>query len=527
MNPVQRPDPYAGDYTAVVRRRWPVILVLFCVGMAGTLAYLVVTPSVYLATAAVYVSPTGAYHNNQVADSRTGGPLNLDTEAQVIVSGVVAGAAGQLMHSPRTAAQLSQHISVTVPPNSEILDISCTGPSGAQAAACANAFAQAYLQHRSSSATTVLNGQINAIQDTVNALQKPVATLNTRSSALPVHSTERVSDETELRSYHSQLRSLNSQKSFLQREAVDVTGGHVITEAVPATHADTPRKSLVVPSGVAGALTLGLLGAFAWDRRDKRIRGARDAERLLNLRVLLNRPNAFGGQVSLAPARSRTGQAFTELALSLASTLGDGNHVLVVAGASPGPGGSVTAANLAAALARTQSEAVLVCEDPDSTVSPGILGVGAGPGLAEVIAGGASLSDVARGTAAVPGLWVITPGADASLVDYFMEHDRVRELVSQLRRDARYVIIEAQAAADGADTFAFAEFADAAVVTVEASRTSSTEAGECVRRLQHLRVPVLGVAVIARTGRGARVRPAPAVPDTVGAAAGRTGKARI
>ncbi|HEY3954323.1 MAG TPA: Wzz/FepE/Etk N-terminal domain-containing protein [Streptosporangiaceae bacterium] len=527
MNPVQRPDSYAGDYVGVVRRRWWVVLVLFCVGMAATLAYLVVTPAVYIATAAVYVDPTGAYHNNQVADSRTGGPLNLDTEAQVIVSGAVAGAAGQLMHSPRTAGELSQHITVTVPPNSEILDISCTGPSGAQAAACANAFAQAYLQHRSSSASTLLNQQIDALQDTVNTLQKPVATLNTRITALTPSSADRVSDETQLRSYHSQLRLLNSQKSFLQREAADVNGGHVITEAIPATHPDTPRRSLVVPSGVAGGLALGLLGAFAWDRRDKRIRGAKDAERFLDLRVLLNRPNAFGGQVSLAPVRSRTGQAFTELAISLAATLGEGNHVLVVAGASPGPGGSVTAANLAAALARTQSEAVLVCEDPDSTVSPGILGVGKGPGLAEVIAGSASLPEVARGTAAVPGLWVVTPGADASLVDYFMEHDRVRDLVSQLRRDARYVIIEAQAAEDGADTFAFAEFADAAVVTVEAAGTTSTEAGECVRRLRHLRVPVLGVAVIARTGRGARVRPAPAASETVGAGAGRTGKARI
>jgi hypothetical protein len=88
-----------------------------------------------------------------------------------------------------------------------------------------------------------------------------------------------------------------------------------------------------------------------------------------------------------------------------------------------------------------------------------------------------------------------------------MQHDRAQALVSQLRHDARYVIIEAQPAEDGADTFAFAEFADAALVAVEASRTSSTEADECVQRLQQLRAPVIGVAVLAPIGREVRARP--------------------
>jgi len=67
----------------------------------------------------------------------------------------------------------------------------------------------------------------------------------------------------------------------------------------------------------------------------------------------------------------------------------------------------------------------------------------------------------------MPGLWVITPGADPSLAFYHLQHDTARALTSQLRRDARYVIIEAQAADDGADTFALGEFADAALVTIE------------------------------------------------------------
>lgn len=514
MNPAERPDFYGGDYTGVLRRRWWVVVGLTLFGLIGTFAYLVLTPSIYLATSAVFVAPTGADHSNQVANARTG-VIDLDTEAQLVTSGVVGEAAAHLMHSTVPVSQLVRDIGITVPPNAYVLDISCTSRSGTTAAACANAFAKAYVAYRSSSATTSLNAQIKILQDTVSTLQKPVVTLKSSISALPANSSTRLTEQAEVNSYNGTLRSLNRQISALRREAANVSGSHVITYSLPVTHPDTPRKSLVLPSGLVGGLLLGLMGAFIWDRYDKRIRNAKDVERLLNLRVLLNRPNAFRGQASLMPVRSATGQAFTELAHAVAAALGEGNHILLVAGASPGPAGSVVAANLAAALARTQSEAVLVCADR-GTVSPGMLGLGEERGLAEVMAGSASVHEVARGPAAVPGLWVITPGADAALADSSLPHDAVHGLVSELRRDARYIVIEAQAALDGADSFAFAEFADAALVTVEAPRTTSTEAGECIQRLGQVRTRVIGAAVVSPVRRGVKVRP-PQPPSKPGA----------
>jgi succinoglycan biosynthesis transport protein ExoP len=504
VNPVQRPDSYGGEYTGVLRRRWLIIVVLTLVGLVGSFGYLKVSRASYAATAAVYVAPTGAEPNNQVADSKTTSAVNLDTEAQLVTSGVVAQAAGHLMHSTQTPAALAHEIAVSVPPNSEVLDIACITPSPTQSAVCANAFAQAYLNNRTSTAASSLNARIKVLQDQVNDLQRPVATLKTEISALPVNSSPRLTDQAELSTDDTQLHLFNKQISELHRAAVDVTRSHLITQAIASNRPDNPKKSLVLPSGFAAGLVLGLIAAYAWDRRDKRIRGAKDAERLLDLPVLLSRPNAFSSQAMIAPVRSATGQAFTELARRVAVALGEGNHVLLVAAASPGPAGSVAAANLAAALARTHAEAVLVCTDPGSTVSPAILGLGAGPGLAEVMTGAASVSEVAREPATVPGLWVITPGAEAAATSHFMQHDRAYALVSQLRHEARYIIIEAQPAGDGADTFGFAEFADAALVTVEASHTSSTEAAACVQLLRQLRTTVIGVAVLARIGRGVR-----------------------
>ena len=522
MNPVQRPDSYGGDYTGVLRRRWLIVVALTLVGLVGSFGYMQVIRASYAATAAVYVAPTGADPNNQVANSKTTSAVNLDTEAQLVTSGVVAEAAGKLMHSTQTPAALAKQIAVSVPPNSEVLDIACITHSPAQSAVCANAFAQAYLNNRSSTATSLLNARIKDLQDQVNDLQGPVATLKTEISALTKNSSPRLIDQAELSTYNIQLHLLNKQISGLHRAAADITRSHIITEATPLNRPDNPKKSLVLPSGFAGGLTLGLIAAYAWDRRDKRIRGAQDAERLLGLPVLLNRPTAFSSQAMIASVRSATGQAFTELARRVAVTLGEGNHILLVASASPGPAGSVAAANLAAALARTHDEAVLVCTDPGSTVSPGILGLGEGPGLAEVMTGTATVSEVAQEPAAVPGLWVITPGAGAAASGQFMQHDRAQALVSQLRHEAPYVIIEAQPAGDGADTFGFAEFADAALITVEANRTTSTEAAECAHLLRQMRTTVMGVALLSRIGRGVR-RPEPGQPGPA-RGAGRRGE---
>jgi Mrp family chromosome partitioning ATPase len=259
---------------------------------------------------------------------------------------------------------------------------------------------------------------------------------------------------------------------------------------------------------------LGLLCAFWVDRRDKRIHEARNVERLTDVPVMLDLPgNAFSQKSPLASSRSKTGQAFTELAHAIAATLGEGNHVLLVAGTAPGPGASLVASNLAATLARTHSEAILVCADLNHTVAPMIFGLGAGPGLAELVIGDASFKDVVYRGADISGLWVITPGEDISRAFYHFGRDTAQELLVQLRRRARYVVVEAQATDEGADTFALAEFADAALITVELERTSQPEAKEAIQRLHWLRTPVLGaVTTSAMSGRFRVSSPRPSHP---------------
>jgi capsular polysaccharide biosynthesis protein len=510
VNQVSRPDsPAVVDYTGVLRRRWWIALAVTVLCLVGALGYIATAPKTYSSTATVYVQPTSADIASQSTASSKSGTVNLYTEAQVVTSGVVSGIAGKTLHSTLPEPTLAKQIAVAVPANSQTLQITCTTSSSTGAADCANAFADAYLTNRTAQAKSAIDQQISPLKSQINSLESSVAKLQTTVDGLPQNSSQRATAQAQLTSQQSQLKALNGRVAGLYGEAAQTNGGNIITKATPSSSPTSPKKSLVLIAGIVIGLILGLIAAFVWDRRDKRLHTAEDVERMLGLPVLLSLPaKAYGRRVSLSSPRSRTGRAYTELAHNLAASLGEGSHIVLVAGASPGPAASVTAANLAATLARTHSEAVLVCAALRDSAGPELFGLAAdGRGLAEVLAGQSTVAEVARGPASAPGLWVIPPGLDTSQSEFTLQHDTARALTTQLRRGARFVVIEVQATADGADTLPLAEFADAAVLTVEVQRTTKNQGEACIRRLRQMRTPLVGAAALPPLRPGTGIAP--------------------
>ena len=516
MNISQRPDSFEpGDYLEVLRRRWWIVLVLAIVGLLVAAAYVKEAPKVYTATATVQVTANAANTNSVAAARTSGGSIDMDSQAQIVESISVASTAGKALKSDLTATQLSKKVGVTVPPNSNDLAIACHMPSGAEAAACAQAFANAYLASETGAARSLLSSQLTGLQANLKLLANDEAKLAAKISVLPSNSSQRATAESSLKSDDSQASSLSHQEGVVEADQQsDVSAGTIITPASTPSSPTSPQTLLILPSGLLVGLLIGLVAAFLVDRRDQRIHGARDIERYLDLPVMLSvSAKKQGTQPSLVGPRSRTGQAFAELAHGASAALGEGNHVLVVAGTSAGPGGGVTAANLAAALARTHSEVVLVCADLHASVIPDLFHLGQGRGLAEVLSGNATVSEVARRPADFPRLRVVTPGVDTSFALYNFQHDTTRDLISELRRSFPFVVIEAQASGEGGDTFALAEFADAALIAVEVGKTKRVEVIECLRRLDRLRTTVLGAVLIPPFSAAERAKPGrPAEP---------------
>jgi capsular polysaccharide biosynthesis protein len=501
MNASQRPDSLEpGEFLQVLRRRWWIVVGLVIVCGLGAVGYLKVAHKEYTATASVYVIATAA-DASQVSGGRTTGSVDMDSEAQLVQSITVATIAEHLLHKNVAPAGLISHILVTVPANSQVLQISCTQHTADDAAACAQAFATAYLQNRSTTSANELNAQLSTLRTQATPLQQDVANLQAKIAALPANSSQRATAQAQLSSDENQLSALTHQMGVIAGEQANSSDGSIITNAAPPTKPTSPKPLLVLPSGLAVGLLVGLILAFLVDRRDKRVRSAADVERYLDLPVLLALPTKHRKPLpTLAARRSRAGQMFADLADSTAAALGEGNHVLFVAGASQGTGASVAAASLATALVRTQPDIVLICADVHHSVIPELLGLSRGRGLAEVLAGTATVSEATQRPTDTPRLRVITPGLNTDAVLYDFQQDVNRKLISELRREASMVIIEAQAAGTSADTFSLAEFADTALIVAEIGGTQRPQIVETLQRLDRLRTPVLGAVLIPQFG---------------------------
>ncbi len=513
-----RPDSMElADYLGVLRRRWWIVVLLVVIGAGAGAAYAKVAPKTY--SASVLIEVTALPNNANSVSGRTGGNVNMDNEAQVATSTQVAAIAAKTLNDGVTAQSLSKDISVAVPPNTTFLQLKCGMSTAHQAAACADAVGQAYLTQRRTNAANGIAGEVNAQNQRITTLTSRVTVLKAKLASFKGRgkTTARVRVQLGLNEAQTQLAAAESDNAKLVPFLQDLNApgntmvGQVVTPAARPTSPSSPRTLLVLPSGLLAGLLLGLLAAFVIDFRDRRIHSARDVERFLDLPVLVNLADGTARmQPALASPRTRIGQSFTELGQYVAASLGEGSHVVFVAGTSAGAGCSVLAANLAATLARTRSRVVVVCADPQGTVTPQLTGVAEDRGLADLLAGTATVADVAQQASDEPELQVITPGRDAVGGLLNLQYEASRRLLSELRRDYRYVIVEVQSVGEDSTAFALAEFADAALMAVETMMTTRPGAADCLQRLDRLRTSVLG-AIVLPASTGKPVRPLPEV----------------
>ncbi len=272
MTTSQRPDSSEpGGFLEELRGRWQIAPGLAVLGLLAAAAYvLAAAPPAYTATAAV--RPATAPGTGiillpvQVPDLRG--------DAQAARSTGVAAMAGKMLHSSLSSLALSKQVTVTVPPDTGVLDIGCTASSARGAADCANAVANAYLQNRTASAKAVINQKIAPLKAQIRSLQGTAARLSSTIIGLPMNSAERTSAQAQLASARLQLSSLNGQLAALYAELAQINGGTVITKASPPGKPASPNTTLVLPGGLAAGLLLGLIAEFWLDRRDKQIRFA-------------------------------------------------------------------------------------------------------------------------------------------------------------------------------------------------------------------------------------------------------------
>jgi capsular polysaccharide biosynthesis protein/Mrp family chromosome partitioning ATPase len=497
------------DYLGMVRRGWPVIVVGAVLGLLGAVGYLQVQQDQYMSVASVLVSPTGVQNTADLANGRTNSEINLDTEARLVRSTEVASRSRDLMKSDAEPGELASAVAVSVPPNTEVLSISFTGGTPADAQQGAHAFAQAYLASRTASAQASLNGQMSAIRTQQTSTLRGLRTVVETLADLPNGSAERAYYSAQRDLLTQQLQSLNQLMGKLTTTVV--TPGRVLNDAELPARAAGPAPWMIFVAGLSVGLVAGLAVAALRMRTDRRVRSVRDIEQHFGLAVI-GEPGPVDLLVPAEPGSIRF-EAFRRVLNGLPVKPSGTPVTVLVVGAAQTAVPAAVAANLALAQHHNGRRVLLVSADPNDHTAERLVGAPHVRPLAEepgtdqlpvVLAEDPELGIVSQ---ILPAL-----GAPAGLLTVGSAG-----LLRKLSEGYDTVIVVVSATDASADAQSLAPLTDVVLLVTEPKLTTRAQLEDARHQFEEINVPVHGV-VLARANRKQRTASADvAAPDTAAA----------
>ncbi len=283
------------------------------------------------------------------------------------------------------------------------------------------------------------------------------------------------------------------QKAQLNHREVKSDQGlayQILEAAALPTQPDSPRSDRILLVALVASLGLGLAGVFLAEYMDSSFESVEQLEAATALPVLSGvpviptRPRRKSGKISssvkkywrnrivmLADPQSVAGQQFGILALKLRRRMEEsGGKVLVVTSATGAEGKSVTAVNLALALASCVNGKVLLI-DADLRL-PQVadrLGIDPEKGLGDWLKN--SAGEAKDYVTQAEDLDVISGGLKPADPVAVLASPRMREILAQLRQTYECIVIDSPPVVPVADSHVLAELGDGVLVVVRAGRT--------------------------------------------------------
>lgn len=391
----------------LLRKYWVWVLICTIACAAGAWIVGAISPARYTSTASVDVEAS-PIPGSQPAT------VNTSTEKEVASSGVVLSKASP--HTGLSTDQLSSHVSIAVPSGANVLSISCTMPDPAAAQRCATAVTQAYMNFR-------------------NDVYTPKAA---------------------------------------PRDPLTVT---LVSAAQLPTKPSGLRLTDLLPLGALIGVLLGFGTAYLRDRADDRVRDRDDLEECLGEPVLAvvprSRSAAEGAKVFATEPGSAAAEAFRYLRAHVEPLIpadGNGGKVLLVTGAQRQEGRSSVACNLATALAQAGRRVLLVDADLRHPFLADVFETGSRAGLTELLAGEATLADVAAPTGR-QNLQLVTAGRKAGEPSDVLNSDSLARAIGAMRAAADVIVVDSGPAVSVSDPVTIAQLSDLVLQVANVRRT--------------------------------------------------------
>jgi capsular exopolysaccharide synthesis family protein len=488
-------EPTFHTYLAVLRRRKWWVIAMAVLGLAISLAFSLTSPKEYSATAQVLVQSSTdatAPGSSQIPVTQT----DVQTELTLVTSAQVIGSVrSQLGDAPPVAAsEVGQ---------TNVIAITATSGSPAQAAAVANAYAHAFVGYRQATASRNLTAAEVKLRSQIDTVAQQLKSLRGQTGS-----------SQEAGALLNQEAVLKEQLAQMQVSgAVDVGGVELVTPAQQPAAPSSPKPDRDGLLGLLAGLVLGLAVAFLRDSLDDRLSSKEAAEHAGGVPVLAMVPVVAswrGRQKAVLAAVTEPTSPAAESYRSLRTSVQFSRQErqlrsLVVTSPAASEGKTSTLANLGVVFAQMGERILMVSCDLRRPRLGQFFGFDEGTGLTTVLLGQCQLDAAIRPVAGYDRLWALPAGQVPPNPAELLNGSLARDIFATVSQRFDLVLIDSPPVLPVTDAVLLAQHADATLMVAAAGQTSRSDLRRAAEKLAQVDVEVLGTVlnqVTRQTGYG-------------------------
>jgi non-specific protein-tyrosine kinase len=482
-------------------RWWLLLLAGPLVAALGAIIFVQRTTPVYEATSTVVVSrPTGT----PGVDDSAGGEALARTYAENMTTRTVMDEAARRIgiDNPNTQA-LQQATRVSTVTGTPLLHVTVADPDPSRAADLANAIVAVFSDQNAAAQTDRLEKSRANLEQLMAAQQGQIDGLNAQIQQL--RGTVPASDPqiTGLQSQVTQLQSayadtVHTYQALRVSEAQSLSTVSVIDSAAPPTRPARPNPPQTIALAIVAGLAVALSVAAAAEYLDDSIRGPRQLADRTGLRALAVIPvwraaaSATAVNVASDPVNRDARRALDAYRLLYGALKNVANarphaqeqpHTVLVTSASLSEGKSVTAANLAAAIAETGQRVLLVDANVRRPDQMRRFHVSNAFGFSTLLGDASASLDNAVVDTQVHGLRLLPSGPHSADGASPFVSLNLAPRIGDLREHFDVIVFDAPAVLDGADAALLARHVSGVLLVVD---THKSRGKDVVRALETL-----------------------------------------
>lgn len=275
----------------------------------------------------------------------------------------------------------------------------------------------------------------------------------------------------------------------------------------------SPNTSLNLIVGFIGGFIISLAYILLRHFLDRKIRSVEDVENSTGSTVLgtipFEKTLTSEDRLIVKPATGQESHRLFAISESLRSLrtniqfidVDNPPRAVVVTSPLPGDGKSTVAANLALSVAMNDTPTVLIDADLRRPMQSSIFNVPSGAGLTDVLAGRATLEEVAHSVSNTGNLLFIAAGSMPPNPSEILGSARMKALIDELREEA-FVVIDAPPVLPVTDATVISTRADGAIIVTTVGKTTTDLLEKTLATLEKAKARALGVVLNQLPKRG-------------------------